>query len=213
MTELKPLDLDEVRIWIEKKQDEMYEKNCVIDIDKLNEAIINEIKQRVRAACEFYLKYKDKPALFSEEQFSIIWRYDRLTGTYIVDLGNRYTEYNYWLLKEVFKNVLGEERENELGQAIVPPIELCIVTHTDADGIASAAITIYCKNVSSYKVLFTEPTDLPKSLKKVVGLKPRELIITDLGLNTSTFDEVLKILKVIKESGTNIKRVYRSVSE
>ena len=66
------------------------------------------VKQRIRAACEFYLKYKDKPALFSEEQFSIKWNYDRLTGTYIVNLENGYTEYNYWLFKLAFKNILEE---------------------------------------------------------------------------------------------------------
>ena len=113
MTEPKPFDLDEFGIWMEKKQDEMYEKNGVIDIDELNEAIINEIKQRIRTACEFYLKYKDKPALFSDEQFPINWEYDRLTGTYIVDLGNSYTEYNYWLFNEVFKSVL-EKRSDDL---------------------------------------------------------------------------------------------------
>jgi len=65
------------------------------------------IKHRVRAACEFYLRYKDKPALFSDEQFAIDWKYDKLTGTYIVCLESRHTEYNYWLFKEVFKGVLG----------------------------------------------------------------------------------------------------------
>ena len=67
------------------------------------------IKQRIKAVCEFYLRYKDKPALFSDEQFTIDWKYDRLTGTYIVELGNRYTEYNYWLFKLAFKNILDEE--------------------------------------------------------------------------------------------------------
>jgi len=123
----KPLNLGDIPEWLEKQLEKRsdlikYEKidasnppllKETVFITRIRDVLINEIKQRVRTACEFYLKYKDKPALFSEEQFSIIWRYDRLTGTYIVDLGNRYTEYNYWLLKEVFKNVLGEERENE----------------------------------------------------------------------------------------------------
>ena len=73
---------------------------------------VEYMKQRIKSACEFYLKYKDKPALFSDEQFTIRWGYDRGTGTYIVDLGNEYNEYNEWLFKEAFKGVL-EEKENE----------------------------------------------------------------------------------------------------
>ena len=98
--ELKPLDFEEILKIIEDKFGD-YRK--AYEIEKY-------IKQRIRAICEFYLRYKDKPALFSEEQFSIKWSYDRLTGTYIVDLGNRYTEYNYWLFKLAFKGVLEEEK-------------------------------------------------------------------------------------------------------
>ena len=120
----KPLNLGDIPEWLEKQLEKRsdlikYEKIDVsnppllketVFITRIRDVLINEIKQRIRAACEFYLKYKDKPALFSEEQFSISWRYDRLTGTYIVDLGNRYTEYNYWLFKLAFKDVLEEEK-------------------------------------------------------------------------------------------------------
>ena len=105
----KPLNLGDIPEWLEKQLEKRsdlikYEKidasnppllKETVFITRIRDILINEIKQRVRAACEFYLKYKDKPALFSEEQFSIKWSYDRLTGTYIMDLGNRYTEYNY----------------------------------------------------------------------------------------------------------------------
>ncbi|RLC79250.1 MAG: hypothetical protein DRI61_08255 [Chloroflexi bacterium] len=73
---------------------------------------VEYMRQQIKSACEFYLKYKDRPALFSDEQFTIRWGYDRGTGTYIVDLGNEYTEYNEWLFKEAFKSVL-EEKANE----------------------------------------------------------------------------------------------------
>ena len=79
---------------------------------------VEYMKQRIKSACEFYLKYKDKPALFSDEQFWISWKYDRLTGTYLIVLGNgenRHTEeYNNWLFKEAFKCIL--EEENERGE-------------------------------------------------------------------------------------------------
>ena len=119
----KPLNLGDIPEWleeqIEKRSDLIkYEKidasnlpllKEIVFITRIRDVLINEIKQRIRAACEFYLKYKDKPALFSDEQFTIDLKYDRLTGTYIVELGNRYTEYNYWLFKLAFKNILDEE--------------------------------------------------------------------------------------------------------
>ena len=116
MTEPKPLDLDEFRIWIEKKQDEMYEKNGVIDIDKLNEAIINEIKQRIRTACEFYLKYKDKPELlihdFPEFEAELRDKFELRVPHY----SWAYTEYNEWLFKLAFKDVFEDVvEENERG--------------------------------------------------------------------------------------------------
>jgi len=72
---------------------------------------VEYMRQRIKSACEFYLKYKDKPGLFSDEQFRIRWGYDRGTGTYIVDLGNEHSEYDEWLFKEAFKCVLEEENE------------------------------------------------------------------------------------------------------
>ena len=81
-------------------------KNAII---QKKQRIRQILEYHIKSACEFYLRYKDKPALFSDEQFTIDWKYDRLTGTYIVELGNRYTEYNYWLFKLAFKSVLDEE--------------------------------------------------------------------------------------------------------
>ena len=101
MNELKPLDLDFGEI-LKIIEADFGDFRKAYEIEKY-------IKQRIKSACEFYLRYKDKPALFSDEQFTIDWKYDRLTGTYIVELGNRYTEYNYWLFKLAFKNILDEE--------------------------------------------------------------------------------------------------------
>jgi len=101
MNELKPLDLDFGEI-LKIVEADFGDYRKAYEIEKY-------IKQRIKAVCEFYLRYKDKPALFSDEQFTIDWKYDRLTGTYIVELGNRYTEYNYWLFKLAFKSVLDEE--------------------------------------------------------------------------------------------------------
>ncbi|RLC81052.1 MAG: hypothetical protein DRI61_04500 [Chloroflexi bacterium] len=60
MSEPKPLDLEDFTIWIKNKQKEMYKKEGVIDTDKLNELIIDEIKQRIRAASEFYFQELNK---------------------------------------------------------------------------------------------------------------------------------------------------------
>ena len=114
MTELKPLDLDEFRIWMEKKQEEMYEKNGVIDIDELNEAIINEIKECIRTACKFYLKYEDKPELlihdFPKFEAELREKFELRVPHY----SWAYIEYNEWLFRLVFKDVLEGENDDNL---------------------------------------------------------------------------------------------------
>ena len=130
MSESKPLDLEEIekailnyfdiekeRLLKEERPDlDAYfagrKDECSVMRRTIRTHLKKEIKKYIKATCEFYLKYKDKPALFSDEQFTIRWGYDRGTGTYIVDLGNEYTEYNEWLFKEAFKSVL-EEKKNE----------------------------------------------------------------------------------------------------
>ena len=113
--EVKPklLDLEDFVLWIERTQDEMYKRRGMIDGDELNELIKNEVKRRIRGTCYQFLRYKNKPALFAEEQFQIDWEYDRLTGTYVVMWENDPIEYNHWLFNQVFRDILDPSSENE----------------------------------------------------------------------------------------------------
>ena len=71
-----------------------------------------------------------------------------------------------------------------------------IVTHTDLDGVAAAAIYIRLLGGGlglDTSIVFTEPYKLHKVLKNV----PRDvkrLAIMDLGPNASTFDEIVSVL-------------------
>ena len=111
----KPLNFDEIRQIIEDE----------ISIS----AVIEKIKQRIKSACEFYLKYKDKPELllkeypeYSEKEIPILDSFDEpedkvtfeeyiriLLKLDINDFGEycRQVEngYNDWLFKLTFKDV------------------------------------------------------------------------------------------------------------
>jgi len=68
---------------------------------------IKEITQRLKSACEFYLRYKDKPELLKKEQKiefklkSEIWAKKRVFN--FVRNGKKYIDYNEWLFKLAFK--------------------------------------------------------------------------------------------------------------
>ncbi len=104
MTKPQPLDLEEFKDWIEKKEEEIYEKEGYIDDVYLNEQIIKEIKQRLKSACEFYLRYEDKPKLLIEEQSFLKKMMEDL------EMIKTDPNYNSWLFKLAFKDVLKEEK-------------------------------------------------------------------------------------------------------
>jgi len=70
--------------------------------ERIVEATIKEILQRLKSACEFYLRYKSNWTLFAHEQpelaeeFSWNPKYDIM-------------EFNEWLFKLAFKGVLEDE--------------------------------------------------------------------------------------------------------
>jgi len=68
----------------------------------------------IKSACEFYLRYKDRPDLFEKEQKDLIdydtW--DFRHHTFVILKGNRASEYNLWLFKLAFKDVL-EKGDNQ----------------------------------------------------------------------------------------------------
>jgi len=126
MTKPQPLDLEEVKqkIWkrLEKEWDnaiEKYNKERIIvnfpfddeeEIVKLAiKRTIKEIKRRLKQACEFYLRYKDKPELFSKEQFKIEHNIHTPDNQIIIFHKNFWIDYNDWLFKLAFKDVLEEK--------------------------------------------------------------------------------------------------------
>jgi len=58
-----------------------------------------------RDACEFYLRYKDKPELLFEEK-----REYRVILAHLFGDDKDTSRYNEWLFKLAFKNILEEEK-------------------------------------------------------------------------------------------------------
>ena len=104
MSEAKPLDLEEIEIII------LAEQLGALTFERM----MQKIKQLIKSACKFYLKYKDKPRLLIKEIPKIKkLEYD---GIKIEDmfLNNNWGTivwnnlYNEWLFKLAFKDALEE---------------------------------------------------------------------------------------------------------
>ena len=103
----KPLDLEELVIEILRK----------IKVRDKKRFIRYILKQRIKSACEFYLKYRDKPELLTEEhpcyEHDV---FDIINECMTLDLSNCETmkKYNERLFKLAFKDVLeNEERDKD----------------------------------------------------------------------------------------------------
>jgi len=96
MNELKPLDLDFGEI-LKIIEADFGDFRKAYEIEKY-------IKQCIRVACEFYLKYKDEPELLFEEK-----REYRVILAYLFGDEKDTSRYNEWLFKLAFKSVLDEE--------------------------------------------------------------------------------------------------------
>jgi len=109
-TKPQPLDLEEIKI-------------IISDIGKKKaEQLVNYFKYKIKSACEFYMRYKDKPELLwdnhfiknKEQRLKLFVFCDKLRGLReqedIEDIEGLINEYNDWLFKLAFKDVL---RENE----------------------------------------------------------------------------------------------------
>ena len=74
--------------------------------------LIDDIEQRLKSACEFWLRYKDNPKLFSEEQFKIRWEYYSDLGYLVWNMNRKQWEnYNEWLFRLAFKDVFEVEKK------------------------------------------------------------------------------------------------------
>ncbi len=84
-----------------------------------------------------------------------------------------------------------------------------VVTHTDLDGISSAAVYIRLGSKNEkYKVVFVEPNELPEILEDLwEGYKGslKKLSIMDLAPNPGNIERIFVILKVFRDSGARIE--------
>ena len=85
-----------------------------------------------------------------------------------------------------------------------------IITHTDMDGIGSAAIYMYYRDTKPFKILFTEPYLLYKTLEKLLSNKKvldnvEEIALMDLGLNLATIDKIYEYIKTLIDNNISIE--------
>jgi len=120
----KPLDLEVKKLINKFGYDESLNlsplaENIGLAFNDNIEKLIEEIKQQIKQACEFYLKYQSKPFIL------LNYGYHLLTEKQLIELKNiinkiensppdiafeqLYPEYNEWLFKLAFKGVLDEK--------------------------------------------------------------------------------------------------------
>ena len=116
---LQPLDLEE----IEKMLDmiaivgEDFSEEGADEVLRLRkQKFMQELKQGLKSACEFYLQYKDKPELLSKEQPEIAKKFDGIGLPHGDTIYVFLTHYNDWLFKLVFKSVLEDDVEDETNE-------------------------------------------------------------------------------------------------
>jgi len=88
----QPLDLEKIEEEIIDRFNEHQPHELQEELDLIKEVL----KQRIKSACEFYLRYKDKLELLEKEHPNLV-EYDKNM------------KYNDWLFKLAFKDVLEEK--------------------------------------------------------------------------------------------------------
>ena len=74
-----------------------------------------------------------------------------------------------------------------------------IITHTDIDGVGAAALYLYLSGNPEYRVFFTEPFLLHRSLAKASSAYYERIVILDLGINPQVYNEVLKYVSLLRK--------------
>lgn len=83
-------------------------------------------------------------------------------------------------------------------------LEYIVITHTDIDGVAGAALYIYKAGLSPSRVLFAEPynlVDVLKSARVVEG----KVVVIDLGVNPPTLNKLVDELRKITMRGAAVE--------
>jgi len=114
----QPLDLEKLREEIVNMVDYWNEDTSLMRNEGI-EAIMRKVEQHVKAACEFYLRYKDKPELFAKEQSPINWKFHLKTQRFVIRKKDKYVYYNYWLFRKVFGSVFSKEEAEEIEKELI----------------------------------------------------------------------------------------------
>jgi len=140
MTKPAPMDLnnfiEEIYKKIKKRIKDRYKPNKFadewIDIFKdfenidneleILELIIEEVRQRIKSACNFYLRYKDNPELLIDELYYYTNQYSDTYKKLKLEIkkwinkikesyedSEMYDKYNEWLFRLAFKSTLGDK--------------------------------------------------------------------------------------------------------
>jgi len=75
----------------------------------ISETTFEDLRQRIKSACEFYLRYKDKPELLIKEHPEFFEIIKRIQKNYF----DWSYYYNEWLFKLAFKPIFEDGEENE----------------------------------------------------------------------------------------------------
>lgn len=79
-----------------------------------------------------------------------------------------------------------------------------IITHTDMDGVASAGVYLYLSGNPEHRLFFTEPYLLDRTLRKVLSAYYDKVLIFDLGVNPSIFNDVKSYLDQLVRNGSHV---------
>ncbi len=80
-----------------------------------------------------------------------------------------------------------------------------IVTHTDMDGIGSAALYIYLQGSDPRRIYFTEPYHIDRVVRKIVNIGSGKIAFMDLGMNPQFYPYVKASLEKLIGRGVEIE--------
>ncbi len=85
--------------------------------------------------------------------------------------------------------------------------EYLIITHTDMDGVGSAALYIYLQGEKPSRILFSEPYHLDKVIKRIKAddARNRRIAIMDLGMNPKIMDKIYDHLAELVDVAVSIE--------
>jgi oligoribonuclease NrnB/cAMP/cGMP phosphodiesterase (DHH superfamily) len=86
----------------------------------------------------------------------------------------------------------------------VGAVAVAIITHTDMDGAGAAGLYIYLSGIQNYKLFFTEPYLVNKTLARVLNANYERLVLLDIGINPSVYGEVVDYISRLRKRGVSI---------